>query len=64
MAEQADAKKMGYGEYEVFKKFRKTLRQKGAKSDQVYRKVKNVMKNGHSDTSDPKSRNSNATSQP
>ena len=26
MTEQAEAKKMGYGEYEVFKKLRKTLR--------------------------------------
>ena len=56
MADQADAKKMGFGEYEVFKKFRKTLRKKGPKSDQVYKKVKNVMKNGHSDTSDPNSK--------
>ena len=51
MVDQADAKKMGYGEYEVFKKLRKTLKKRGPKSDQVAKKIHNLMKNGHGDTS-------------
>ena len=54
MVEQADAKKMGFGEFTVFKKLRTTLKKRGAKSDQCAKKIKNLLKNGHSDSSDHK----------
>ena len=54
MVKQDDAKKMGYGEFEVYNKLRKILRKKGAKSNQVYKKVKDVMKHGSgADTREP-----------
>ena len=54
MVDQADAKKMGYGEFNVYKKMRQTLRKKGAKSDQCAKKIKNLLNNGHSDSGSKK----------
>ena len=44
--EQEDAKKMGYAEYNVFKKLRDLLRKKNKKSEEVMKKLKIIMKNG------------------
>ena len=49
MVEQDEAKKMGYGEYNVYKKLRTTLRRRGKHSDEVAKKLKTVMKNGNHD---------------
>ena len=58
MVSQADAKKMGFAEYQVYQKLRKTLRKRGPKSDQVFKKCKNLVKNGHSDSSDHREKRS------
>ena len=44
--EQEDAKKMGYAEYNVFKKLRDLLRKKNKKSEETIKKLKIIMKNG------------------
>ena len=44
--EQEDAKKMGYAEYNVFKKLRDLLRKKNKKSEEAIKKLKIIMKNG------------------
>ena len=44
--EQEEAKKMGYAEYNVYKKLRDTFRKKNKKSDEVLKKLKTIMKNG------------------
>ena len=46
MVEQDDAKKMGYAEYNVFKKLRAEFRKRGKKSDEIFRKLKILLKNG------------------
>ena len=46
MVEQDDAKKMGYAEYNVFKKLRAEFRKRGKKSDEIFRKLKTLLKNG------------------
>ena len=46
MVEQDDAKKMGYAEYNVFKKLRAEFRKRGKKSDEIFRKLKALLKNG------------------
>ena len=46
MVEQDDAKKMGYAEYNVFKKLRAEFRKRGKKSDEIFRKLKSLLKNG------------------
>ena len=46
MVEQDDAKKMGYAEYNVFKKLRALFKKKSKKADQVFAKLKTLLKNG------------------
>ena len=44
--EQEDAKKMGYAEYNVYKKLRDSLRKKNKKSEEITKKLKIILKNG------------------
>ena len=46
MVDQDDAKSMGYAEFGVFKKLRLLFRKKSKHSDDVYKKLKALMKNG------------------
>ena len=46
MVQQDDAKKMGFGEFAVYKKLRDTLRKPGPKADQVAAMVKDTIKKG------------------
>ena len=44
MVEQGEAKAMGFNCFEVYKKFRKALTHPGKKADQVYARVKVILK--------------------
>uniref|UniRef100_A0A7S3I7L3 Uncharacterized protein n=1 Tax=Favella ehrenbergii TaxID=182087 RepID=A0A7S3I7L3_9SPIT len=46
MVEQDDAKKMGYAEYNIFKKLRALFRKRGKKSDDVFKNLKTLLKDG------------------
>ena len=45
MVETDEAKKMGYGEYNVLKKLRTTLRKRDSKAGRVYKDLREVMRN-------------------
>ena len=44
--DQDDAKKMGYAEYNVFKKLRDIFRKRGKKADEIFKKLKLLLKKG------------------